>query len=67
MASLEIKLWQQIDFRPGTQGYDKACSWGGSSCEEPAEFTVIDRAGTPNGACADHMVKYVRDRLKYGD
>ncbi len=35
-------------------------------CASPAEFTVTDRAGAGNGACAIHVVDYIRDRLRHG-
>ncbi|KAB8182555.1 hypothetical protein [Microbispora catharanthi] len=66
MDLLQIKFWEADDYRPGTKGHERRCSWGGSSCASPAEFTVTDRAGAHNGACAVHVVDYIRDRLRHG-
>ena len=65
MATLEISAWRREDYdatrAPG--GFDQRCSWGGSSCVEPAEFTVTDRAGALDAACPTHLLTFVRDRV----
>jgi hypothetical protein len=65
MAMLEISAWSQDDYDAKTSpvGYNQACSWGGSSCMAPAEFTVTDRAAARNAACPEHLLMYVRDRV----
>lgn len=65
MATLEISAWKQEDYSARTSGagYEQRCSWGGTSCQATAEFTVVDRAGARNAACPDHLVTFVRDRV----
>lgn len=65
MAMLEISAWRQGDYDADKSpvGYAQRCSWGGSSCASPAEFTVTDRAGARNAACPDHLLMFVRDRV----
>jgi hypothetical protein len=65
MAMLEISAWRRDDYDANRApvGYKQRCGWGGSSCAEPAEFTVTDRAGARNSACPAHLLKFVRDRV----
>ena len=65
MATLEISAWRQEDYdaRRARAGYEQRCSWGGTSCDSTAEFTVVDRSGARNAACAEHLVMFVRDRV----
>jgi hypothetical protein len=66
MAMLEISAWRREDYdaKKAPVGFDQRCSWGGPSCEEPAEFTVTDRAGALNAACGTHLLMFVRDRVR---
>ncbi|GAA4076398.1 hypothetical protein [Actinomadura miaoliensis] len=66
MALLEIKFWDVGDFNPGTKSAEGRCTWGGSSCSNKPEFTVTDRTGANLGACGEHVLTYIRDRLTHG-
>jgi hypothetical protein len=66
MAEIEVKKWRADHF---TEKAEKSrmgkCAQGGSGvCGRDAEFTIVYPTGEPIATCPDHLVTYVRTRLK---
>jgi hypothetical protein len=66
MATIGVKEWRVNHF---TERAEKSrmreCAQGGSGvCGRDAEFTIIYPNGEPVATCPDHLITYVRTRLK---
>ncbi|CNE93501.1 Uncharacterised protein [Mycobacterium tuberculosis] len=69
MAQIEVKEWS-ADHHTPRAGKSRArkCAQGGSEvCGHDAEFTIVYLNGESIATCPDHLITYVRARIKGND
>lgn len=69
MAQIEVKGWSADHFTPrAVKSRARKCAQGGSEfCRRDAEFTIVYPNGESIATCPDHLITYVRTRIKDDD
>ena len=69
MAQIEVKGWSADHYTPGAEkSRARKCAEGGSNvCGRDAEFTIVYATGESIATCPDHLITYVRTRIKKDD
>ncbi len=66
MAQIEVKRWSADHYTPRAEkSRTRNCAQGGSEvCGRDAEFTIVYPNGESIATCPDHLITYVRTRIK---
>lgn len=66
MTNIEVKKWSAGHFteRAVKSRLGKCAQGGSGMCGSDAEFTIIYPTGEPIATCPDHLITYVRTRLR---
>ncbi|GAA3948397.1 hypothetical protein GCM10023085_33320 [Actinomadura viridis] len=69
MAQIEVKGWSADHYTPRAEkSRARNCAQGGSEvCERDAEFTIVYPNRESIATCPDHLITYVRTRIKDDD
>ncbi|MDL4815313.1 hypothetical protein [Actinomadura opuntiae] len=69
MARFEVKRWSAAHYTPRAEkSRMHMCAQGGAEvCGRDAEFTIVYPNGESIATCPEHLITYVRTRIKEDD